>query len=167
MLDEPTNHLDIPAQEALQEVLEEFPGTILLVSHDRYLIDRLATQVWELREGRLHVFKGSYREFVLRRAAAAGPGRARQVLPPARPVGAYGHTPLRLDSHAARKKAEAIAQVEGRIQDKESEVQRLYSAIQQASEKQAFEKVRQLSDQLAQAQAALDQFMVDWEKLAG
>jgi len=167
VLDEPTNHLDIPAQEALQQVLEDYAGTILLVSHDRYLIDRLATQVWELREGKLHVFKGSYREFVLRRAAAAGPGRARQVLPPARPVGAYGHTPLRLDSHAARKKAEAIAQVEGRIQDKESEVQRLYSAIQQASEKQAFEKVRQLSDQLAQAQAALDQYMLDWEKLAG
>jgi excinuclease UvrABC nuclease subunit len=74
---------------------------------------------------------------------------------------------MRLDSHAARKKAEALAQVEGRIQEKESEVQRLYSAIQQASEKQAFEKARQLSDQLAQAQAALDQYMEDWEKLAG
>jgi ATP-binding cassette subfamily F protein 3 len=156
VLDEPTNHLDIPAQEALQEVLEDFSGTILLVSHDRYLIDRLATQIWELREGRLDVFRGSYREFVLRRSAG---GRTRAVLPPSRPQ-------LRLDSHSARKKAEALAQVEGRIQEKESEVQRLYSAIQQASEKQAFEKARQLSDQLAQAQAVLDQYMEDWEKLA-
>ncbi|HEY3289411.1 MAG TPA: ABC-F family ATP-binding cassette domain-containing protein, partial [Anaerolineae bacterium] len=46
LLDEPTNHLDIPAQEVLQEVLEQFSGTILLVSHDRYLVDRLATQIW-------------------------------------------------------------------------------------------------------------------------
>jgi ATP-binding cassette subfamily F protein 3 len=51
LLDEPSNHLDIPAQEVLQQVLEQFEGTILLVSHDRYLIDHLATQVWELREG--------------------------------------------------------------------------------------------------------------------
>ncbi len=156
VLDEPTNHLDIPAQEALQEVLEDFGGTILLVSHDRYLIDRLATQIWELRDGRLDVFKGSYREFVLRRSAG---GHTRSVLPPSRPI-------MRLDSFSARKKAEALAQVEGRIQEKENEVQRLYNAIQQASEKQAFEKARQLSDQLAQAQAALDKYMEDWEKLA-
>jgi ATP-binding cassette subfamily F protein 3 len=64
LLDEPTNHLDIPAQEALQEVLEAFEGTILLVSHDRYLVDRLATQIWHLEAGDLRVFKGNYGEFV-------------------------------------------------------------------------------------------------------
>ena len=69
LLDEPTNHLDIPAREALQEVLESFSGTILLVSHDRYLIDRLATQIWELRDGKLDVFQGTYRQFILRQAA--------------------------------------------------------------------------------------------------
>ncbi len=64
LLDEPTNHLDIPSQEVLQEVLEIFDGTILLVSHDRYLVSRLATQIWELRDGRLHVFEGTYDEFI-------------------------------------------------------------------------------------------------------
>jgi ATP-binding cassette subfamily F protein 3 len=170
VLDEPTNHLDIPAQEALQEVLEDFSGTILLVSHDRYLIDRLATQVWELRHGGLHVFRGSYREFVLRHspapagrrttAAATKKTAAPRALPPARPL-------LRLDSREARKKAEALAQVEGRIQQAENEVQRLSSSLAQAGEKHAFEKVRQLSDQLARAQAALEQYMAEWEKLAG
>ncbi len=51
LLDEPTNHLDIPAQEILEAVLADFPGTILLVSHDRYLIDALATQIWSVRVG--------------------------------------------------------------------------------------------------------------------
>jgi ATPase subunit of ABC transporter with duplicated ATPase domains len=51
LLDEPTNHLDIPSQEILQEVLGQYPGTILLVSHDRYLIDALATQIWEVQPG--------------------------------------------------------------------------------------------------------------------
>ena len=84
VLDEPTNHLDIPAQEALQEVLEDFPGTILLVSHDRYLIDRLATQIWELRDSKLHVFKGTYREFVMRRAATTVPPARTKCCPAGR-----------------------------------------------------------------------------------
>lgn len=64
VLDEPTNHLDIPAQEALQEVLETFEGTILMVTHDRYLIDRLATQIWSVEDGYLRVFQGTYREYL-------------------------------------------------------------------------------------------------------
>jgi ATP-binding cassette subfamily F protein 3 len=66
LLDEPTNHLDLPAQEVLQETLEAFPGTILLVSHDRYLVDRLATQIWEVRGERLVVWGGGYRDYVAR-----------------------------------------------------------------------------------------------------
>jgi ATP-binding cassette subfamily F protein 3 len=65
LLDEPTNHLDIPAQEILQEVLADFEGTILLVSHDRYLIDALATQVWEIDPDHksMRVFRGTYSEY--------------------------------------------------------------------------------------------------------
>ncbi len=70
LLDEPTNHLDIPAQEVLQEVLENFEGTILLVSHDRYLVDRLATQIWNLENGHLQVFEGDYQSFLAARTEA-------------------------------------------------------------------------------------------------
>ena len=71
LLDEPTNHLDIPSQEVLQEVLDTFQGTILLVSHDRYLIDALATQIWEIDEARgiLRTFKGSYSQYHLQQEA--------------------------------------------------------------------------------------------------
>ena len=72
LLDEPTNHLDIPSQEILQEVLADFPGTILLVSHDRYLIDALATQIWSVEDRALEVFRGSWTEYV----AARDGGRA-------------------------------------------------------------------------------------------
>ena len=62
LLDEPTNHLDIPSQEILQAVLAAYQGTILLVSHDRYLIDVLGTQIWEIdpRAANLMVFQGTY-----------------------------------------------------------------------------------------------------------
>ncbi len=69
LLDEPTNHLDIPAQEILQSVLDAYQGTILLVTHDRYLVDALATQIWEIggqtsevseTSEVLRVFNGTY-----------------------------------------------------------------------------------------------------------
>jgi ATP-binding cassette subfamily F protein 3 len=57
LLDEPTNHLDIPAQEVLQNVMADFDGTIILVSHDRYLIDALGTQIWEIIKNRKEIHR--------------------------------------------------------------------------------------------------------------
>lgn len=65
LLDEPTNHLDIPSQEILEEVLDNYQGTVLLVSHDRYLIDALGTQIWEIdpNQAVLQTFEGSYSQY--------------------------------------------------------------------------------------------------------
>jgi ATP-binding cassette, subfamily F, member 3 len=163
-LDEPTNHLDIPAREALQEVLENFTGTILLVSHDRYLIDRLASQIWELRGGRLDIFKGSgpgaaYREYILRHAAKTGPAPARQVLLAPRPM-------LRDNSKETRQRAQSLAQLEERIREQEHTIQRLSGELERAGAGNSFDRMNKLSWQVAQAQAALDHLMSEWEKLA-
>jgi len=64
LLDEPTNHLDLPAQEVLQAMLEQYEGTILLISHDRYLVAQLATEIWDLRDGYLTIFDGDYAAFL-------------------------------------------------------------------------------------------------------
>lgn len=65
LLDEPTNHLDLPSQEVLQSMLADYQGTILLVSHDRYLIDALATQIWDVipEQKLLRVYEGSYSQY--------------------------------------------------------------------------------------------------------
>ena len=65
LLDEPTNHLDLPSQEILQTMLGKFDGTILLVSHDRFLIDALASQIWEVLpdQAQLRIFEGGYSEY--------------------------------------------------------------------------------------------------------
>ncbi|MGE3074520.1 MAG: ribosomal protection-like ABC-F family protein [Dehalococcoidia bacterium] len=60
ILDEPTNNLDIPAAEVLEESLEAFPGTVIVVSHDRYLLDRLVDRVIEVRDGEIRSFEGGY-----------------------------------------------------------------------------------------------------------
>ncbi|TFE24555.1 ribosomal protection-like ABC-F family protein [Cohnella luojiensis] len=63
ILDEPTNHMDIASREALEEALEEFPGTILAVTHDRYLINRLSEKIWELDRGRINVYLGDFDDY--------------------------------------------------------------------------------------------------------
>jgi ATP-binding cassette subfamily F protein 3 len=164
VLDEPTNHLDMPAREALQEVLEDFTGTILLVSHDRYMIDRLATQIWELHGGKLEIFRGSgtpgavYREYVLRHVAKSS-GPVRQVLLAPKPM-------LRDNSKETRQKAQSLAQLEERIRDQEGTIQRLSSELQKAGNGQAFDRMNKISWQMAQAQANLERLMGEWEKLA-
>ena len=73
LLDEPTNHLDLPTQEVLQSILADYRGTIILVSHDRYLIDALASQIWEVdsQAETLHFFEGSYTQYKTERSARA------------------------------------------------------------------------------------------------
>ncbi|MFE4571628.1 ribosomal protection-like ABC-F family protein [Paenibacillus chitinolyticus] len=63
LLDEPTNHLDIASREALEEALEEYPGTVLAISHDRYFINRLAQRVWELQDGQITSYIGQFDEY--------------------------------------------------------------------------------------------------------
>lgn len=63
ILDEPTNHLDIPSREALEAALDEYDGTILTVSHDRYFLDKIATQILAFEEDGVQVFNGNYTEY--------------------------------------------------------------------------------------------------------
>ncbi len=69
VLDEPTNHLDIPGKEALEEALNDFPGTIIMVSHDRYFLDSTVTGLLVLERGRYERFAGNYSEWQHHRAA--------------------------------------------------------------------------------------------------
>src|SRR5205085_2229938 len=67
VLDEPTNHLDLQSRQFLEEVLAEFEGTLLFVSHDRYFIDSLATKVWVIEDGILIPYLGNYTEYRTRK----------------------------------------------------------------------------------------------------
>jgi ATP-binding cassette subfamily F protein 3 len=127
LLDEPTNHLDIPAREVLQEGLERFDGTIILVSHDRYLVSALATQIWELAEGCLQVFDGTYEELVASRepqpAIEALLSRSAKAGAPAAP------SPLTAEEERSRMLAaleEQIAQAEAELAEYSKQLERCH-----------------------------------------
>ena len=104
VLDEPTNHLDLAAREQLERVLEEYEGTIVAVSHDRYFIDKLASEIWDIRDGGLSRYAGGWTNF----ERARDEGRplpdvaARAVIGPAAPRGGAGLRPTGRD--ATRRK---------------------------------------------------------------
>ena len=160
VLDEPTNHLDIPAREALQQVLESFPGTILMVSHDRYLINRLGTQIWEIKDHKLEIFKGKYRDYLLRKPAGNNVDKSRKIL--------LKTTGLPKDnSRETKKRMLALEQCEERIRNNENKIKKLSKQLEKAGAKQsAFDEMNKISREIAKTQAHLDELLEEWEKLA-
>jgi ATP-binding cassette subfamily F protein 3 len=166
LLDEPTNHLDIPAQEVLQEVLESYDGTILLVSHDRYLVDHLATQIWSLEEGRLEVFDGPYQAFLENRQTG-GLDEARDADPAAdQQPSETPEEPQPLSKNERRRLRQALQELEEQIGQAEYELEQLAQATQEASQSEHFDKLRSLSIEYAATEKKLESLMQEWEKLA-
>ncbi len=185
LLDEPTNHLDIPSQEILQAVLAEFPGTILLVSHDRYLIDALATQIWSVEAGALEVFKGSWSEYVRVRERdtereketdqpSAG-GRGGEKRGEKTMVGKRPTTPVvrpapkpeaRRQKTEERKRAQQLRAVEEGISTLEQRLAALTRELEDAGADADVDRVRALGEEYAQVQADLAARLGEWEALA-
>jgi ATP-binding cassette subfamily F protein 3 len=72
VLDEPTNHLDIDSAEVLEGALEQYDGTVIVISHDRYFLDRMCDRVIEVRTGELWRFDGGYSEWLAAQALPVG-----------------------------------------------------------------------------------------------
>jgi ABC-type multidrug transport system ATPase subunit len=83
LLDEPTNHLDLRAKDVLLEALMKYTGTVVFVSHDRYFIDKLATRVFEIGDGKVEIYPGNYEDYLWRKQ---GRNRGRRRRHRRRPV---------------------------------------------------------------------------------
>ncbi|MGB9724312.1 MAG: ABC-F family ATP-binding cassette domain-containing protein [Chloroflexia bacterium] len=165
LLDEPTNHLDIPAREALEEVLSGYEGTILLVSHDRALIDALATQVWAVSEGRLVVFPGKYSEYLAWResrpaGAAAGASRPERVWetgkPAARPV----------QERRRREELARLQALEEEISRLEEEKVALVQEMERAGKERALGMLLERARRYEELQEELGRLYQKWAELA-
>ena len=173
ILDEPTNHLDLQSRQFLEEVLGEFGGTLLFVSHDRYFIDSLATKVWAIEDGVLIPYQGNYTEYRTRKRpilldvpespqspnvngkkSVAAP--VKQVAPPAKSGGKKG----------VKVKIRTVEDVERDVEKAEAQVKAVEDALSQAALAADAEQLTTLTADYEQAKARVDELLTEWEQLA-
>ena len=160
LLDEPTNHLDIPAREALEEALAQFGGTLIVVSHDRYFISKLATKIYMLRPDGLALCGDSYEEY-LAQASPDAPKPA--AIKKDKPINEYQQK--KLDAAEARRQRAELARCEAGIARLEGEIERLHGELSLPENAADYEKVLALSAELRECENALEEKYAAWEGL--
>ncbi len=156
ILDEPTNHLDIQAREVLEDVLDEYPGTILLVSHDRYLLNRLCDRVLVLENGILSEFRGNYDDYRMHKVQTAA------CTQPTQAVKEKQLRPRQTRSRAlqqVKSLEQEIEQVEREIKEVENRMADTATYIQAG-------EAQRLSQQYAELSNRLADLMEKWEQAA-
>ena len=157
ILDEPTNHLDIASREWIEGAVEQYEGTLLFVSHDRYFVDRFATRVWELEDGHIRDFKcpyAKYRAIKEHEAAAKQPAPAEKKEKKEKPRASGS-------SKALEKKLRAV---EREVEKQEAVVAAYDPQIEAASAD--YQELSRLLAEKAGAEAQLEALMEQWEQLS-
>lgn len=171
LLDEPTNHLDIPSQEVLEAVLEDYTGTILLISHDRYLVDALATQIWEVNPeaGELIAFKGTYSELRAEREQkeyeAFMAAQAKSDIRDSGSDNRASNTGAKKSKNAVtkeeRRKIAQVQELENKIAELESTLANLTAQLESPLVKP--DEVMKIGNEYNRVQAEMDQKLAEWE----
>jgi ATP-binding cassette subfamily F protein 3 len=163
LLDEPTNHLDMRAKDVLLTSLQEYTGTIVFVSHDRYFIDRLATRIFEIENGLVTVYPGNYEDYLWRKQGGgdyqAAPTLATEPITPAAPkAGDKRVNPIKVRQLQERRQAveNKISRLEAEIADYETALGNFVSV----------EETRRTTELLEARRSDLTALMAEWEQLA-
>jgi ATP-binding cassette subfamily F protein 3 len=156
VLDEPTNHLDIPAREVLEQALVAYPGTLHIVSHDRYFLDRIVSRLLYLRDGTCTSYAGNYTDYQAHLAAqtavqAPAPGVKKTVHVP----------PPRLRPRPARRRKPGV--IEDEIHCLEAEIAAVQRAIE-AHDGTDWQRLTELSTQHGTLAARLEHLLEEWEE---
>jgi len=157
ILDEPTNHLDIPAREAIEDLLADFKGTILLVSHDRYFLDKVAGRVVELRDRKLVSHIGSFSEYWAKRQVALRPDRARATT-----RGRRRERASRVNPQAEAKAREPSA-LDRQVAEAEQEKMALEKRVSEAFTRGDHREGSRIATELERKSAELELLLSQWE----
>ena len=135
LLDEPTNHLDLDSKEVLLDALVDYGGTLIFVSHDRYFVERLATKIIEIGDGKAVVYPGTYKEFLWHKqnpsvhVAPPAPVRQQKPKPSPVPVPKKSHEQKKRDDAEARKHQRAAQARRAEIDQLETQIAECETAI--------------------------------------
>ncbi len=179
LLDEPTNHLDVYTREALEEALENFTGALIVVSHDRYFIDRVAENIIVVEDGAAEVYRGNYSELVEKMKAGdlapvAPPVIERKAgFSPPPPEGRAEARPTSVDREQQKQRAkrikkidEEIAALEARIASAEGERERNELLLCSQEVFRDGERVKKIRQQQTDLKSMIDLLYGKWETLA-
>jgi len=166
VLDEPTNHLDIRSREVLLNALKRYDGTILFVSHDRYLIHSLATQVWEIRDGVCSVYRGDY-DFYLRKRSESNYELTQKQQATSKPK---SDRKTQSDRKRLERELKRLEKSENELSWKLAEIEEQISEteqkMEQASYDQNHEKVLDLSIEYEKQKKLLETTFEEWSSIA-
>ena len=166
LLDEPTNHLDISSQEILQSVLDAYQGTILLVTHDRYLVDALATQIWEINpdESQMTVFNGTYSQMKEEREKEASRLVAQQVIvSDSRISNLESRKSQNAKMKEERRKIAQMQELENSIAELEAKLANLSMQLESPFVKPV--EVAKLGTEYERVQKEMDEKLGEWERM--
>lgn len=170
LLDEPTNHLDLPSQEILEQVLQTYDGTILLVSHDRFLINNLATQIWSLDithkteedSTELFVFEGGYQEYL---GALTDQQVVNVHLTESPQTGETKKSTNGIKQVNPYERERLIRALEAEINDAEVRLVDISGQLGEASENGNVALVSELGEQYHETETRINELMIRWEEL--
>ena len=157
ILDEPTNHLDLDSREWIEEAVEEFSGTLLFVSHDRYFIDRFANRIWTLEGGKIQDFRGDYTAYQAyreRQKALTPSPKKEEKAKKEKPKRSGGTKQLKKELAAAEKRMEKLDQLLEALN------------VQKEAAASDYQKLQELLQQEAAYNAEYDALMETWETLS-
>ncbi len=167
VLDEPTNHLDIPAREALETALEEYKGTVIVVSHDRYFLDKVATQILSFeRDGSVLQYPGNYTEFHDWKGSRelTGEPLAPAVLPADKETREIVRGTLSKNQRERIEKR--IAEIESEISDLDDRIKADTEALSDPSTAGDHKKIKALTDQISDRGEMTRKLYEEWESLS-
>lgn len=174
ILDEPTNHLDLFSKEILEEALEDYPGTIFFVSHDRYFLNKIATRVLELTPNGVISYLGNYDYYMEKKqeleelqSAALAPAKAvqKQEQHPAPSSNKEKFLQNKEAKRAERQRQRRIEELESTIGQLEETIASLEEALCKPEVFQDHEKARELHEQMEAKKAELDACLEEWAEL--
>ncbi|MDK8086519.1 ABC-F family ATP-binding cassette domain-containing protein [Lactobacillus paragasseri] len=169
LMDEPTNHLDIEAKEVLEQALDNYDGTLLFVSHDRYFINELANKIISVRDGHAKIYNGNYSYYLdekAKQAAAVQEAKAEQTESTTsanQNKGKLSYQEQKARDSQKRKLERAVSDAEARIEKLENEEQEIQTEMANPDIAASFEKLGPLQEKLSAVQGQLDQANTDWE----
>lgn len=161
VLDEPTNHLDLPSKEVLQQALSEYEGTLIIVSHDRYLLDRVPNRIFAIEQGMLHQYKGGYSAYLKAKAEQGTEKAAEPHLKTESEQKKQYYRGKEQRREDARRRKE-YTETETAIHTLESELEQIKSEMAQDSIQNDYQRLQELCAQIEEKQDLLDMAMERW-----